>query len=462
MTAGLPVTSPAQASAIPALGGGAPLLGNLLEFRRDPAALLRRVAAECGDVGRFRLGRLDVIIVSSPALARTVLVDEADAFEKGPTIRKYARPVLGDGLIACANADHKPRRRLMLPAFHSQHIARYADVMAQVAARTQAGWADGAVVDVADEMTRLTLSVVGRTLFSVDLLTEAPELAEAMATMIRHVSDRIRWPWRRLPKRALARLDATILRMIAERRARGAAAQPDLLDSLVDAKAEDGAPGLSDRQIRDEAMNLFAAGHETTANALAWALHLLAAHPAVAARLRAEVDGVVGARAPRYEDVGALPYTLQVIKETMRLYPPVHSLGRQAVRAVRLGDHALAAGAIVVVSPYLMHRRADLFADPERFDPDRFTPAAEEALPRHAYLPFAAGPRLCLGSHFALTEAQLVLAVLAQHVALAPAAAGRPVVAEMLVTLRPRDGLPMRVTRRHGQGHGHGDGQGHG
>lgn len=444
-------------TAIPRLPG-LPLVGHLLAFRRDPIALLRRVAARCGDVGVFRLGPRDVVLVTSADYAREILVERAASFEKGPVVRRFARPLLGDGLIACENAVHKARRRLVLPAFHHRHVARYAEEMVAAAERVARGLEDGAVVDVAEEMTRLTLRVVGRALFSVDLVEEARELSEAIAVVLRHVTGRIERPLQlplalptpggRAVRAAIDRLDGTILRMIAERRAAGSRPDGgDLLDALAGARDEETGGGLTDRQIRDEAMNLFVAGHETTATALAWTFYLLARHPSAKRRLHDELDVALGGRAPVAADAAALPYCGQVFQEAMRLYPPVHSLGREAKEPVSVGPYRLPAGAIVVVSPLLMHHRADYFPDPEGFHPERFTPPVEDPFLASAYLPFGAGPRACLGSHFAITEGQLVLATIARQVEL-EWPGGPPVEPEMLVVLRPRGPVRLRVKRR--------------
>jgi cytochrome P450 len=220
---------------------------------------------------------------------------------------------------------------------------------------------------------------------------------------------------------------------------------------LLLARDEDGdGGGMSDKQIRDEAMTLFLAGHETTANALAWTWYLLARHPEIYARLQAEADAAApgGRSTPRFEDLARLSYTLQVFKEAMRLYPPAYALARQAMEDVEIAGYHIPRRAIVLLSPYLLHRDPAVFPDPERFEPDRFTPDAERARPRHAYLPFGGGPRVCIGSAFALMEGQIVLATLARRVTLRLAAPDRPVEPDPMITLRPRGGIPMIVGRR--------------
>lgn len=444
--------------AIPSLSR-APLLGNLMEFRSDRLALFARLRAECGDLGAFHLGPRRLVVVSSPELAHEVLVTQADAFEKGPTLRRFARPLLGDGLLSVDNAHHRRNRRLVAPAFTPKTIAHHVHIMQEEAARSATRLVAAGRADLADECMRLTLAIIGRSLFSFDLSDEAAAARDALEAVQRHIDGILRGllpvpTWlptaanRRL-RAALARLDGLIGRLVAERRLLGAGRAPDdLLSALVFSRDKDsaGSPGaegdfLSDRQIRDEAMTLFVAGHETTAFALAWTFHLLLDHPDVGARLDAELARL-GGRAPDWDDLPKLPYTLQVLSEAMRLYPPGHTPGRVAARDVTLGGERLPAGTLVLVSVWLMHRRADLWPDPERFSPERF--ADERALPKHAYLPFSAGPRNCIGARMALAEMQIALAVLRQRARISRANSVR-IEPEMLVTLRPRGGLPVVV-----------------
>jgi cytochrome P450 len=301
---------------------------------------------------------------------------------------------------------------------------------------------------------------VGKTLFDADVLAEAGSLGAALTTVMRYSNARrgalVRlpagWPTprNRRFRAARARLDSTVYRIIAERR-RSGEDRGDLLSVLlrshsVPQDADDGG-FMTDRQVRDEAMTLFLAGHETTANALSWTWYLLAQHPQVYARLRAEVDMVLAGRSPTLADLEALPYTLRVLKESMRLYPPAYIMLRYTIAPITVGGHRVPRGALLVLSPYTLHRRPDCFPDPERFDPERFAPEAEARLPRNAYLPFGAGPRSCIGNHFALMEAHLVLATLAQRVTF-ELVRGQRVDTEPLITLRPRNGIQMIVRRR--------------
>ncbi|HEY2748139.1 MAG TPA: cytochrome P450, partial [Polyangia bacterium] len=440
-------SSPAQSKSL----RGAPLVGSLFEFRNHRLALQLRIARECGDLGRFRIGPIPIYAVSSAELAHQVLVEHADAFVKSRGLGKIARPMLGDGLLTSEHEKHRRQRKLIAPAFTHRRIAAYAGAMAELAERAQARLPDGAVVDVAHEMMRLTLAIVGKTLFDTDVSDEADDVGAAITAANHYVSEAVtRLPsplWlptrkNRDARRAIATIDAIIYRLIAARRA-AAVDLGDVLSTLVLARDEETGEGMSDQQIRDEAVTLFLAGHETTANALAWSFHLLARHPDVYDRLATESRALLAGRTPTMEDLPRLPLAAMVLKETMRLYPPAYMVGRQAERDVPLGGITLRRGDTLFVNLYAMHRRADIFDAPDEFRPERFAPEREKLLPRGAYLPFGAGPRVCIGNHFALMEGQLILAHLAQKLTFHYD--GADIEPEPLVTLRPKGGLPVRV-----------------
>ena len=441
-------------STIPRLRG-LPLLGNLLEARYNFFMFLLRLSRECGSIGTFRVGSRTILYLNSPELVHAVLVEHAYDFEKTPNMRTYMSPMVGNGLLTSENEFHKRQRKLAAPAFQHRRIATYADTMVNYANRFQGQWTDGQTIDVAYEMMRLTLWIACKTLFDVDVLGEAEELGQALNTALRHIrsdySDLVhishRWPTRhnRRFREAIARLDATTYQIIVERREAGEE-RGDLLSMLLRAQDEDDGSFMSDIQLRDEVMTLILAGHETTANALAWTWSLLAQHPQVYAQVRDEVDRVLGERAPTVADLPYLSYTLQVFKEAMRLYPPAYVIGRQAARSVEIGGYHLPAGSVIMISPYTLHRRADSFPAPGRFAPERFAPGAEERLPHHAYLPFGDGPRICVGKHFALMEGHLILATLVQHVTF-ELVARQHIEPEPLVTLRPRHGIKVIVRR---------------
>ncbi|MBI3558007.1 MAG: cytochrome P450, partial [Deltaproteobacteria bacterium] len=324
-------------------------------------------------------------------------------------------------------------------AFQPQHYRHYAAQIHRAALDAAARLAHDSEVDLEAEMLKLSLDIIGKTLFSVNLLDQANELSRAVAEILRHLTARIQNPLSLGlggTRAAVRLLDTMIFKMIEARRVQHSP-PPDLLTSLVRLE-------LSTLEIRDALMNLFVAGHETSGTSLAWTLYLLATHPAPLARLQAEVRERIGSREVNLEAAGQLPYTLQTIKESMRLYPPVHSLGRQARRAVRIGRHELKRGALVVVSTYLLQRREDYFSEPLLFKPERFETQAEAVIPKNAYLPFGLGARACIGKHFALLQAQIILATLATRVRF-EVQAGTPAQPEMLITLRPRNGIRARV-----------------
>jgi cytochrome P450 len=438
---------------VPALAGR-PLLGNLLEFRNDRTGLQLELARR-GPLVRFYLGFMPAYMASSVELAHEILVEKADAFVKSAGLSTFARPLLGNGLLTSEHDVHRRQRRLLAPRFTQKHIARFAETMADRAERAQAGWEHGLGIDVADEMMRLTLGIVTATLFDAEIGEEATEIGAALTGAQQDIIDSITslvplppsWPTPRnlRHRRSVARLDRTLFRLIDERRD-SAREHGDLLGMLLAARDDDGG-GMSNQQVRDEAMTLFLAGHETTANALSWALYLLAKHPDARERFMRELDSVLGGRQPALEDLPRLPFSLQIVKEAMRLYPPAYILGRMAEADVTIGGHALAAGSVVFVNVFGIHRSPRYHAEPERFDPDRFAPAPEKALPRHAFMPFGAGPRVCIGNHFALMEAQIVLAAIGQRVVLDVAASLEPAL-DPLITLRPKGGIPMAVSRR--------------
>jgi cytochrome P450 len=329
--------------------------------------------------------------------------------------------------------------------------------MTRYAERAQARWRDGARVDMHAEMMRLTLAIAGRTLFDADVESEAHDVAEAMELSLRMFGYAIlpfgmlmEWAplrWVRDLHRARRRLDALIFRMVADRRASGGD-RGDLLSMLIEARdAEGDGSGMSDQQLRDEIVTLLMAGHETTANALTWTWYLLSRHPRVEARLHDELTGVLGARLPTAAAVPRLEYTRSVIAEAMRLYPPAWMIERRPLEDFEAGGYIIPSGTIVLMSQYLVHRDPRWWSEPQRFDPDRWTPECQSLRPKFAYFPFGGGARMCIGEHFAWMEEVLVLATIAQRWRMRYDGTTEPE-PEPLVTLRPRDGMPMRLEQR--------------
>ncbi|MFL5575926.1 MAG: cytochrome P450 [Gemmatimonadaceae bacterium] len=429
----------------------------LLTFARDPLPFLTRLAREHGDVAHFTLGPQHMVLLNHPDLIRDVFVTHHRNFRKGRGLER-AKRLLGEGLLTSEGDFHLRQRRLAQPAFHRERVAAYGAVMAEYASRAAGRWRDGECFDVAREMTRLTLAIVGKTLFDADVEGEAPEIGAALTEAFEaftlavlpfgELLERLPLPRTRRFNRARARLDRTIYRIIAERRAAGGD-RGDLLSMLLLAQDAEGDGGtMSDAQLRDEAMTLFLAGHETTANALAWSWYLLARHPEVESRLHAEVDAVLGDVAvPGAEDVARLPYTRMVLAEAMRLYPPAWIVGRRAVGEYRVRDWVLPPRTIVVLSQYVTHRDPRFWPDAERFVPERWTPEAQAARPKFAYFPFGGGPRVCIGEQFAWMEGVLVLATIARRwrLRLAP---GQAVSPRPMITLRPHDGIRVVAEAR--------------
>lgn len=420
-------------------------------------------ARETGGVARFRFVSRTIILVNNPNAIGDVLLGREADFHKGPALSIYARPLLGNGLLTSEGDFHRAQRKLASPAFAHGRIKEYAEGVAQAGERAQAAWQAGQR-NVADDMMKLTLGIVGETLFGVaGIEKDADDLGHALTVAMRHMTSVIRTPvrlpfafvppWKPDVKAALARLDETIYGLVREKRAAPLSTSQnatDLLARLVSAKSDTG-EAMSDKQLRDEAMTLFLAGHETTANALAWAWYLLAQNPAIYDRMESEITSHLKGQTPTYEDLAHLPYTLQVFKEVLRLYPPAYALVRQAMRPTVVGGFRVPARAIVVVSPYVLHRRPDAFPDPEIFNPDHFTPDCETARHRYDYLPFGGGPRVCIGAAFALMEGHLLLATLAQRVRFRlPSPDAPPVLPDPMITLRPSDktGVPLLVERR--------------
>jgi cytochrome P450 len=439
-----------------------PLLG-IFELLRDPLEGLTAAHREHGDAVCFRGGIGRFVSLADPELAQHVLVRNHRNYVKS---RSYEglRLVLGNGLVTSEGEHWRRQRRLAQPAFHQKRLAGLAGVMAQCVEERVRAWDDrtagGAVaVDVHAEMMQLTLRIVGRTLFGTDLGRDLGPLGPAVTTCLHkaneHAESLVRLPlW--LPTRSNLRfgrakrlLDGMVHRIIEERRladARGESQRDDLLGMLMAATDESGTERMSDADLRDEVMTLFLAGHETLATAMSWTWMLLHQHPEVAARVRAEARAVLGGRAPTFEELPRLVYTGQVIDEVMRLYPPVWIVERQALADDRLGPWRVPAGTIVSVPPWVMHRHPGLWPDPLRFDPDRFAPERAEGRPKHAYLPFGAGPRICIGNHFALMEAKIILATVIQRHAVEVLRPER-IELDPRVTLRPKGGMPGRLHR---------------
>ena len=433
-----------------------PVIGYLREFRHDPPAFLTKLAREHGDVVNFKLGPQDMYLLNHPDYIRDVLVTNNRNFVKSRGLQ-MAKRFLGESLLTSEGEFHRRQRRLAQPAFHRQRINSYADAMIDHAFRTRERWQDEETLDIWQEMMRLTLSIVGKTLFDADVEAEATEIRKAL-TDIMQLFERMTNPFSvlldKLPLpanlrwiKAKARLDETIYRIINERRASGRD-QGDLLSMLLLAQDEEGdGSSMSDQQVRDEAMTLFVAGHETTANALTWTWYLLSQYPEVESKLHSEIDEVLCGRRPEARDFMDLRYTEMVFAESMRLYPPAWTMGRRVLSDYQVDRYVIPSGSIVLMSPWVMHHDTRFFPEPYNFDPERWRPEVRDARPKFSYFPFGGGPRVCIGEQFAWMEGVLLIATIAQKwkMRLAP---GQVVEPKAMVTLRPRYGMRMVIEAR--------------
>ncbi len=429
----------------------------VLRFGADRLGFLQEMSSY-GDVSHMETRGLHFYLINHPELIQDVLVTHDRSFIKSRALQA-ARRLLGDGLLTSQGAHHLRQRRLVQPAFHRQRMARYGQIMADYAAQTAERWqvsGNGATVDMSQEMMRLTLGIVGKALFDADVEGEAAEIGQALTEALHAVNrlllpggelaEKLPLPVNQRAEQALQRLNATVYRIIAERRASGED-RGDLLSMLLAAQDEEGGQRMSDEQVRDEAMTLFLAGHETTANALTWTWYLLAQNPAEERQLHAELDRALAGRLPTVDDLPNLPYTRMVLSESLRLYPPAYVVGRQAIEPYEVRDYVIQPGSTVFASQFVMQRDPRYWFDFERFDPNRWTPEAMARRPKFSYFPFSAGPRNCIGEGFAWTEGMLVLATLAQRWQ-ARLVLGHPIQLDPLITLRPKHGMRMTLHRR--------------
>jgi cytochrome P450 len=398
-----------------------------------------------------------VVIANAPEHVRHVMLDNAENYSRSALARRLLEPGLGKGLLTTHGATWRRQRRLIAPAFAAKRINAFAPAMVDAAERLVEDWtlvSPTATIDVAEAMSGLTLAIISEAMFSVRVDPEIALIGQAVsvyqAAIRPSVADLLGMPeWvprlaTRRAQRIFEQSDQVIQRLIDQRRCQGG--PDDLLAMLLAAPEGEDAPA-SAKEVRDHVATIFTAGHETTANTLAWTFYLLSQHPAELVRLEDELDRVTGDRPVRAEDAANLPFTRMVIEEAMRLYPPAHTVSRQALGPDRIGNIELKKGSSVMVVPWLLHRHRKLWDRPDEFRPERFAPEAVAARPRFAYIPFGAGPHICIGAAFAMTEAILCLAVLAKRfrLTLAPGAVVEPL---GQITLRPKGGLPMRIERR--------------
>ncbi len=427
------------------------LIGNFPLGRPDPLAVFTGWAREFGDIFYYRAGWIHVYFLNSPELIESVLVTNQQNFRKDRVIQN-SRWFLGQGLLTSEGGEWLRQRRLSQPAFHRERLALYARIINACAEEMLDSWKDGENRDVHQEMMQLTLRVVAKVLFSVDVKNESKEVAAALNLLMKHSSGArmLLPPWvRYLPlpflirvRRAVRQLDEVVYRIIRERR-RSENDNGDLLSMLMSARDEDGSR-MTDRQLRDEVMTFLLAGHETTALSLSWAWFLLSENPEAENKLHHELARVLDGKNPSFEDLPRLCYTEAVVKESVRLYPPAWSLARTAAEDFEIGGYLVPAGSNVVMSQWIMHRDPRFFPSPEQFDPGRWFEEHTQRLPRFAYFPFGGGPRYCVGASFAMMEATLLLAAIAQRFRLRMVP-GHKVVPVPSITLRPKYGIKMSL-----------------
>jgi cytochrome P450 len=439
---------------------GRPFMGVLGDFRKNPPEFLLDVARRHGDLVYFKLGPQHAYAVSNPDWIKDVLVTHQTQFTKSRMLER-AKILLGEGLLTSEGEFHKRQRRLVQPAFHRERLIGYGSAMVECAAQCRDRWISGSTLDIASEMNRLTLAIVAKTLFSADVSSEADEIRAALTevlglfeTMLIPFSEwfeKLPLPSVRRFERARALLDRIIYGIISERRKSGRD-EGDLLSMLLLAQDEGSempgeALGMNDKQVRDEALTLFLAGHETTANALTWTWYLLSQNPHIEQKFHAEIDAALNGRLPAFEDLPQLKYVEMVLSESMRLYPPAWSIGRRNLADYPMGDYIIPARSILLMSPYVVHRDPRWFPDPLEFNPDRWLPENASSRPKFSYFPFGGGARVCIGERFAWMEGALLLAVLGQRwkLRLDPEQRVEP---KALITLRPKFGMRMTIDRR--------------
>jgi cytochrome P450 len=429
-------------------------VGNLSDLRNRPLQLMEDSVRDFGDITHYQIANIHAYLLNRPDFIEEVLVTNNRNFIKPRLLRDTAE-VFGRGLLVSDGDFWLRQRRLMQPAFHRNRIRSYGGIMTDYAEREIAGWNPGESRDIHADMMHITLEIVAKALFGAEIgPAEMAEVGKSLEVALARFIDRISLmrfidhlpiPRNIRFRKALAALDRIIYAIIESRRKSGERGD-DLLSMLLNAQDEDGSR-MTDRQVRDESITLFLAGHETTAIALSLMFYLLSENPEVDRKMAAELDAVLGGRTPTLEDIPLLEYTGKVVKESMRLYPPAWRVGREALADFELGGYTIPAGAQVIMSQWTMHRDPRYYTDPLKFDPERWTEEFTQTLPKFAYFPFGGGPRLCIGDQFAIMEATLIVATIARKFRLRHVADHR-IGMFPSITLRPKYGMQMIVERR--------------
>ncbi|MBP7280719.1 MAG: cytochrome P450 [Leptospiraceae bacterium] len=433
------------------------IFGNLPDFQKNPPEYILKIVKEYGNISAINLAGFLCVIVNEPEIIKDIMMTNQKQFVKAHAFR-ILQKLLGQGLLTSEGEFHKRQKRLAQPSFFKTRIHSYAPSMVDYTNKLQQNWKEGETIDIHEEMTSVTLGIVAKTLFNAEVGTEeAREIGDALTKALGIFDEVLASPFAdillKIPflpvtlrfKSALKKLDKVIYRTIDEHRKSGKD-QGDFLSMLMLAKDEEGTGTMTDKQLRDEAITIFLAGHETTANALSWTLYLLAKNPDKKEKLLAEIDSVLGEKSPTAEDVPKLEYALMVFSEALRMYPPVWWTGRENLSEYKIGDYSFKKGTIFVISQYAMHHDTRFYPDPYNFRPERWLPEESESKPKFAFFPFGAGIRICIGNQFAEQEAILVLASLFQkwdfHTE------EKKEVLSTMLTLRPKDGMKMRLMKR--------------
>ncbi|MBA3867824.1 MAG: cytochrome P450 [Anaerolineae bacterium] len=434
------------------------ILQLMRNFQRDLLGFTGGNFARYGGIWKIEAGKETQYMIAEPDLIQEILVKQSDKFNKSSDYKNTDKGLarfLGNGLVTSDGDFWKRQRKLVAPAFHTKRIEAYAQTMVDATQAMLDRWQGQTKLDIDDEMMRGTLQIVVKTLFNVDISADAKRIGDAMSALQELVGNNsmveaflplwVPTPQRARSKKAVRDLDEIVYRLITEWRKVGKD-NGDLLSMLLLARDDDG-NGMNDKQVRDEAVTLFLAGHDTTANTLNWTWYLLAQNPDIEAKLHDEIDTVLGGNLPTLADLRRLPYSEMVIKESMRLFPPAYFFGRVTIDDVQLGDFFAPKGTGIGVSSYSVHRDPRFWDEPEAFRPERFSPENAENIRKYAYIPFGGGPRVCIGNSFAMMEAELMLVMIAQRyqMRLSP---GQVVEPNPLLTMKPKGGLPMRIEER--------------
>lgn len=450
-----PGVPPAAGRVLPPGPKGSLIKGNLTGFQRDPLEFMSKCAREYGDVVMFRFVNVRGCFLSHPDHVEYVLATHYRQFKKGRALQ-LTRRIFGNGLLTSEGDFWLRQRRLAQPAFHKARIEAYGRIITDYTQQMLDSWRDGERIDLHEAMMRLTLRIVGKTLFDAEVAEESNAVSEAVSIFMdqfvglrslarRLVPQSFPTPNNRRYWRAVKKLDEIIYGIIDRRRASGKDSG-DLLSMLLAARDEDGSR-MTNKQLRDEVLTLFLAGHETTAVALTWTLYLLSLHPDLETKLSEELTTALDGRRPKAQDMGRMPFTERVVKESLRLFPPAFLVGREALNDFKIGGFDIPARSQVLMSPWVIHRDSRFYSEPERFNPDRWTDNFMQQLPRFAYFPFGGGPRQCIGNSFAQMEVVLVLATITQRFRL-QFPAGEKMTPSPTFTLRPNTKSPFQIIER--------------